>query len=95
MMNYHRSATAGPPALAEYKQNGVSRGREQHAQIPIHLDEVVFDIVAFAASAGGLSALSAVLSGLAAHFPAAIIIVQHLDPRHCSLKPIPLLHTNY
>jgi two-component system chemotaxis response regulator CheB len=51
---------------------------------PIHFDEAAFDIVAFAESAGGLGALSNVLSRLAAHFPAAIVIVQHLDPRHRS-----------
>src|SRR2546425_7028063 len=44
-----------------------------------------FDVVALAASAGGLTALSAVLAGLPADFPAAIAVVQHLDPRHRSL----------
>jgi two-component system chemotaxis response regulator CheB len=44
-----------------------------------------FDIVAIAASAGGLSALSHVLGGLPADFPAPIAVVQHLDPHHRSL----------
>jgi two-component system chemotaxis response regulator CheB len=44
-----------------------------------------FDVVALAASAGGLAALSQVLSGLPKDFPAAIVVVQHLDPRHRSL----------
>jgi two-component system chemotaxis response regulator CheB len=44
-----------------------------------------FEIVAMAASAGGLSALGHVLSRLPADFPAAIVVVQHLDPRHRSL----------
>src|SRR5262245_60211559 len=44
-----------------------------------------FDIVALAASAGGLRALSHVLAALPADFPAAIVVVQHLDPRHRSL----------
>jgi two-component system chemotaxis response regulator CheB len=44
-----------------------------------------FDLIALASSAGGLSALSEVLSGLPADFPAAIAVVQHLDPRHRSL----------
>jgi two-component system chemotaxis response regulator CheB len=44
-----------------------------------------FDIVALAASAGGLHALSEVLAGLPGSFPAALVIVQHLDPRHRSL----------
>jgi two-component system, chemotaxis family, protein-glutamate methylesterase/glutaminase len=44
-----------------------------------------FDVVALAASAGGLKALSEVLATLPADFPAAIVVVQHLDPRHRSL----------
>lgn len=44
-----------------------------------------FDIVALAASAGGLNALSRVLAALPADFPAALVVVQHLDPRHRSL----------
>jgi two-component system chemotaxis response regulator CheB len=44
-----------------------------------------FDIVAMAASAGGLTALSRVLAALPADFPAVIVVVQHLDPRHRSL----------
>ena len=44
-----------------------------------------FDLVALAASAGGLNALSQVLSGLPANFPATMVVVQHLDPRHRSL----------
>lgn len=44
-----------------------------------------FDIVAIAASAGGMSALQTVLGELSADFPAAIVVVQHLDPRHRSL----------
>jgi two-component system chemotaxis response regulator CheB len=43
-----------------------------------------FEVVAIAASAGGLNALSFVLSGLTRDFPAAILVVQHLDPRHPS-----------
>jgi two-component system chemotaxis response regulator CheB len=43
-----------------------------------------FDIVALAASAGGLKALSEVLAGLPAEFPAAVVVVQHLDPRYRS-----------
>ena len=44
-----------------------------------------FDIVALAASAGGLKALTEVLAALPAKFPTAIVVVQHLDPRHRSL----------
>ncbi len=44
----------------------------------------LFDIVAFAASAGGLNALTQVLGALPGDFPAAIVVVQHVDPRHPS-----------
>jgi len=44
-----------------------------------------FEIVALAASAGGLRALSEVLAALPGAFPASIVVVQHLDPRHRSL----------
>ena len=42
-------------------------------------------IVAMAASAGGLTALSQVLSGLPSDLPATLVVVQHLDPRHRSM----------
>ena len=44
-----------------------------------------FDIVALAASAGGLKALTDVLAALPPDFPAPLVVVQHLDPRHRSL----------
>lgn len=44
-----------------------------------------FEVVAIAASAGGMKALQAVLGQLRADFPVAIVVVQHLDPRHRSL----------
>lgn len=44
-----------------------------------------FDIVAIGASAGGVEALHAVVSGLGAGLPAAVLIVQHMDPRHKSM----------
>ncbi len=44
-----------------------------------------FEIVALASSAGGLKALTEVLGGLPADFPAALVVVQHLAPRHRSL----------
>jgi len=46
-----------------------------------------FEIVAIAASAGGLQALMAVLGTLPAGFGATVAVVQHLDPRHRSLLP--------
>lgn len=50
-----------------------------------HFPATAFDVVAIAASAGGLAALSEVLGALPPSFPAAIVVVQHLDPRHRSL----------
>jgi two-component system chemotaxis response regulator CheB len=44
-----------------------------------------FEVVALVASAGGLPALSRVLSHLPADFPAAVVVVQHLDPTRPSL----------
>jgi two-component system, chemotaxis family, protein-glutamate methylesterase/glutaminase len=51
-----------------------------------------FGIIALAASAGGLSALSLVLSGLPKDLPVPIAVVQHLDPRHRSLMADILSH---
>lgn len=62
----------------------VEKKNEQQAEIQQRAGGA-FKIVALAASAGGLSALSQVLGGLPADFPASIVIVQHLDPRHRSL----------
>ncbi len=46
-----------------------------------------FTFVAIGASAGGLAALTRVLSALPADFGAPIAIVQHLDPHYRSLIP--------
>jgi two-component system chemotaxis response regulator CheB len=44
-----------------------------------------YEVVCIGSSAGGLHALSEVLPKLPADLPAAILVVQHLDPRHESL----------
>jgi two-component system, chemotaxis family, protein-glutamate methylesterase/glutaminase len=44
-----------------------------------------FDVVACASSAGGLNALTELLSRLPGDFQAAVAVVQHLDRRHRSL----------
>ncbi|HAZ48362.1 MAG TPA: chemotaxis protein CheB [Cyanobacteria bacterium UBA11369] len=46
-----------------------------------HFPNIAFNVVALAASMGGLKAISAVLSALPADFPAAILVVQHLCPK--------------
>lgn len=50
-----------------------------------HSQGAAYDVVAIASSAGGLDALTEVLSNLPGDFPGAIVIVQHLDRRHRSL----------
>jgi two-component system chemotaxis response regulator CheB len=47
--------------------------------------ERAFGVIAIAASAGGLKALSQVLSQLPGDLPVPVVVVQHLDPRHRSL----------
>jgi two-component system chemotaxis response regulator CheB len=52
---------------------------------PHRFPRAAYDIVALAASAGGLRALDRVISALPADFPATVVVVQHLDPRHRSV----------
>ncbi|BAZ33126.1 CheB methylesterase [Cylindrospermum sp. NIES-4074] len=52
---------------------------------PPRFANAAFDIVALAASAGGLNALTQILSTLPTEFTGAIAVVQHLAPRHPSL----------
>jgi two-component system chemotaxis response regulator CheB len=61
------------------KPNPIEKNR------PSSSPEAAFDVVAVASSAGGLEALSQVLSSLPANFPAALLIVQHLDPQRPSM----------
>lgn len=58
--------------------------KNQQQNTPAPFSEAPFDIIAIAASAGGLKALSAVLSELKADLPVAIVVVQHLSPNHPS-----------
>lgn len=44
-----------------------------------------YDVVAVASSAGGLGALTQLLSALPENLPVSVVVVQHLDPRHRSL----------
>jgi two-component system chemotaxis response regulator CheB len=53
--------------------------------VPEHFPNAAFDVIGVASSAGGLMALTRMLSALLGDFPGAIAIVQHLDPRHRSL----------
>lgn len=47
--------------------------------------ELAHSVIAIAASAGGLNALSVILEALPADFPAAIAVVIHVSPDHKSL----------
>lgn len=58
--------------------------RQEDEQVAYRTDGA-FDVVALAASAGGLGAISKILSELPADLPVAIVVLQHLDPRHRSL----------
>jgi two-component system chemotaxis response regulator CheB len=44
-----------------------------------------FDVVAIGASAGGVEALHVVVSAFPVAFPASVLVVQHMDPRHKSM----------
>uniref|UniRef100_A0A0C1R723 protein-glutamate methylesterase n=1 Tax=Tolypothrix bouteillei VB521301 TaxID=1479485 RepID=A0A0C1R723_9CYAN len=46
-----------------------------------HFPNVAYNIVAIAASRGGLKAIGKILSALPADFPAAIVVVQHLSSK--------------
>jgi two-component system chemotaxis response regulator CheB len=48
---------------------------------------LLYSLVVVAASAGGLTALAALLADLPLEFPLPIAVVQHLDPRHQSVLP--------
>ncbi len=67
----------------------VSRSKEPEdvdaPQRSRHFPGTRFDVVALASSAGGIAAISHILESLPPGFPAAIVVVQHLDPRHRSL----------
>lgn len=54
------------------------------SNLPLAGDLPPQHVVAIAASAGGLAAISGVLAALPADFAAPILVVQHLDPHHRS-----------
>ena len=54
-------------------------------EFPLTPASRAFPVIAMAASVGGLKALSVILGGLPANFPAAIAIVMHLSPEHESI----------
>ncbi|MGP8199045.1 MAG: chemotaxis protein CheB [Limisphaerales bacterium] len=73
------------------KEKSISaRGLKKPVQVlrpefPLTPASRLFPVIAMAASVGGLKALSVILGGLPANFPAAIAIVMHLAPEHKSI----------
>ena len=61
------------------------RTRPSRETVPVASAHRSFPVIAMAASAGGLRALSVILGGLPSDFPAAIAIVMHLAPDHKSI----------
>jgi two-component system, chemotaxis family, protein-glutamate methylesterase/glutaminase len=59
--------------------------RVARPEFPVAPASREFPVIAMAASAGGLKALSVILGGLPANFPASIAIVMHLSPEHKSI----------
>ena len=53
---------------------------EQHCTLSHLRPKAAYDVVALAASLGGLKAISQILEALPSDFPAAITVVQHLHP---------------
>jgi two-component system chemotaxis response regulator CheB len=60
-------------------------GQADESGAPPTGSDVSYAIIAIAASAGGLMALTAVLEALPGDLPVPVVVVQHLDPRHRSL----------
>jgi two-component system CheB/CheR fusion protein len=52
---------------------------------PNSLPSLQFPVIAIGASAGGLEALTSILSALPAGIPLALVLIQHLDPKRHSL----------
>jgi len=73
------SAVGNGHVVAEPGKQGRQEEREKFTP-----DSSLLHVVAIATSAGGLKALSHVLSALPADFPAAVVVVQHLSPQHPS-----------
>lgn len=69
------------PKTGPVKQNAGSPSRPKRAS----RDVSAFPVVGIGASAGGLSALTHLLKQLPAETGVAIVVIQHLDPKHESL----------
>jgi len=84
VVRQHRGVPLGASGGWRYR-NCVEDEVTPGSSRPPAFAHAAFDVVAFCASAGGFNAVRDVLAGLSADFPAAIVVVQHLDPRHRSV----------
>ncbi|GAA6614540.1 chemotaxis protein CheB [Scytonema sp. NUACC26] len=57
---------------------------QDNHKIISHFPNVAYNVVAIAASRGGLKAIGKILSALPVDFPAAIVVVQHLSSKYPS-----------
>jgi two-component system, chemotaxis family, protein-glutamate methylesterase/glutaminase len=57
---------------------------QDNHKVTSHFPNVAYNVVAIAASRGGLKAIGKILSALPADFPAAIVVVQHLSSKYPS-----------
>jgi two-component system chemotaxis response regulator CheB len=71
--------------LRRYNAHVVDQMMAAPAETAVDDEPVGFQVIALAASAGGLDALSTVLARLPEDLPAALLVVQHLDRAHRSL----------
>ncbi len=89
--NGHKAQNSGQ------KRSEVAQGdgdlRTHQSKIELLLPSGNFHLIAICASAGGLNALTQVLSALPADFPAAIAIVQHVSSQHSSMMADILSHS--
>ena len=69
------------PKTGPVQRNAGSPGRSKKA----FRDASPFPVVGVGASAGGLSALTDLLKRLPAETGVAVVVIQHLDPKHESL----------
>src|ERR1019366_2336838 len=72
--------TKSKPERSQKQPGGAAREKT-----PVSPASRSFPVIAMAASGRGLKALSVLLRGLPADFPAAIAIVMHLAPDHESI----------
>jgi chemotaxis response regulator CheB len=85
----HRSLPIIFPSPTKVKSVAARSSTKQahgaRLEFPVASVRHSFPVIAMAASVGGLKALSIILGGLPADFPAAIAIVMHVAPDHKSL----------